>query len=115
MFTKKLNLKWPKYILDHQIELGQNSPTVLIRVFVNRISFHSNQIALESKRSKLEEQTREAEFLHQNTDRRRRVIRKMLAKYLNDVELEQVGQKSWTVLEKNLEIDSFWVWSSRYK
>jgi hypothetical protein len=47
-------------------------------------------MALESKRSKLEEQTREAEFLHQNTDRRRRVIRKMLAKYLNDVELEQV-------------------------
>ena len=47
-------------------------------------------MALESKKAKLEEQTREAEFLHQNTDRRRRVIRKLLAKYLNDDELVQV-------------------------
>ncbi len=68
----------------------QKKCDVLIEMSLKIIFSFSTQMALESKRSKLEEQTREAEFLHQNTDRRRRVIRKMLAKYLNDVELEQV-------------------------
>jgi len=50
----------------------------------------SLKVILEQKRAKLEEQMLEAEFLQQNTDRRQRVIRKMLTKYLNDDELVQV-------------------------